>query len=43
VQDAIFIALAIEFIALCVAYVRGLDKLVGPDPTSCDDVEGASS
>lgn len=41
--DAIFIAIAIGFIALCVAYVRGLDALVGPDPTSHEDLEGALS
>jgi hypothetical protein len=42
VQDAIFIAIAIGFIALCVAYVRGLDTLVGPDPAMRDDGEAAS-
>ena len=29
-QDAISIGIAIRFIALCVAYVRGLDALVSP-------------
>jgi hypothetical protein len=43
VQDAIFIAVAIGFIALSAAYVRGLDALVGPDPTSHDEVEGTKS
>lgn len=42
-QDAIFIAVGIGFIALSVAYVRGLDALVGPDPTSHQEVEGAKS
>ena len=42
-QDAAFIGIAIGFVALCVAYVRGLDALVGPDPTCHDDGKGESS
>ena len=41
-QDAIFIGIPIGFIALCVAYVRGLDALVGPDPTAYEDANGAT-
>ena len=38
--DIVFIAVAIAFFALCVAYVRGLDRLVR-SAAEADDVNEA--
>lgn len=30
--DLVYVAVIVGFFVLCVAYVTGLDRLVGPDP-----------
>ena len=43
--DAIFLATIVAFFALCVAYVRGIDRIIGPDSEfelELDDIDRAA-
>jgi hypothetical protein len=42
-QDAIYIAVIIAFFAICVAYVRGLDRLVKTTEQAEADISEVSS
>jgi hypothetical protein len=44
-RDVLVLAITVAFFALCVAYVRWCDHIIGPDPDGLrdedvDDVEG---
>jgi len=34
VTDLLFVAVVVAFFALCVAYVRLCDRIIGPDPAT---------
>ena len=42
-RDVIVLAVGAAFFALCVAYVRWCDRIIGPDPDDLDEAELATS
>ena len=36
-RDVIVLAVTVAFFALCVAYVRWCDRIIGPDPADLGD------
>lgn len=41
--DVAFIMIAAAFVLICVAYVRGLDRMIGPDAPYVEDARLADA
>ncbi len=42
VADVLFILITVVFFAICVAYVRWCDRIIGPDEWTVDTADGGS-